>query len=200
MSDFSCDFYITGVGGQGIGLLSETLLRGYDHAGLPVLGVDTHGLAQRGGVVVSHVRVGKQVFSPLIEPGKADIVIALERTEALRGMNIFLKRGGTLIYYDASWQPLPVRLQNTANVSEKTIRETAIKKEVRVVPACYPDLPNIRMQNTALLSEALLQQALPHLELSHLKAALEDLLSGNVLEENLRLLENKNRYVSEKSS
>ncbi|MCU0237509.1 MAG: 2-oxoacid:acceptor oxidoreductase family protein, partial [Acidobacteria bacterium] len=47
------DIFVIGVGGQGIGLLSETLVRAADHAGMPVKGVDTHGLAQRGGIVAS---------------------------------------------------------------------------------------------------------------------------------------------------
>ena len=59
----SFNIYITGVGGQGIGLLSETLLRSADHAGLNVKAVDTHGLAQRGGIVISHLRFGENVFS-----------------------------------------------------------------------------------------------------------------------------------------
>ncbi|MBW2538534.1 MAG: 2-oxoacid:acceptor oxidoreductase family protein, partial [Deltaproteobacteria bacterium] len=52
----SFNVYMTGVGGQGIGLLSEILLRAADHAGHTVKGVDTHGLAQRGGIVVSSLR------------------------------------------------------------------------------------------------------------------------------------------------
>ena len=53
--------YMTGVGGQGIGLLSEILLRAADHAGHTVKGVDTHGLAQRGGIVVSSLRFGETI-------------------------------------------------------------------------------------------------------------------------------------------
>ena len=58
--------YLTGVGGQGIGMLSEIILRAADKAGYPVKAVDTHGLAQRGGVVVSQVRIGDNVHTPLI--------------------------------------------------------------------------------------------------------------------------------------
>jgi hypothetical protein len=63
------NIHLCGVGGQGIGLLSEAVLRAYDHAGYPLRAVDTHGLAQRGGIVRSHIRVGEGVFSPLNEPG-----------------------------------------------------------------------------------------------------------------------------------
>ena len=75
MKDFN--IYLTGVGGQGIGLISEIILRAADHAGHAVKSVDTHGLAQRGGIVVSQIRMGDGVFSPLISEGTADIAIAL---------------------------------------------------------------------------------------------------------------------------
>ncbi|HSA34529.1 MAG TPA: 2-oxoacid:acceptor oxidoreductase family protein, partial [bacterium] len=92
------NIYITGVGGQGIGMLAEALIRAADHAGLAVKGVDTHGLAQRGGIVVSHLRIGDEVYSPLIPEGDADIAVALERHEALRALNGFVKDGGTLVW------------------------------------------------------------------------------------------------------
>ena len=70
--------YLTGVGGQGIGLISEAVLRAADHAGHRVKSVDTHGLAQRGGIVVSQIRMGDSVYSPLIPEGQADLAISLE--------------------------------------------------------------------------------------------------------------------------
>ena len=57
------NIYLTGVGGQGIGLISEIIMRAADHGGHPVKSVDTHGLAQRGGIVVSQIRIGETVFS-----------------------------------------------------------------------------------------------------------------------------------------
>ena len=80
------DIYMSGVGGQGIGLLSEVVIRAADHAGLPVCGVDTHGLAQRGGMVESFVRIGGEVTTPLVRRGAASLVMALERTEAMRAL------------------------------------------------------------------------------------------------------------------
>jgi len=70
--------YMIGVGGQGIGLLSEILIRSADYAGLNAKGVDTHGLAQRGGTVQSHLRIGDKVHASLIRKGTADLVISLE--------------------------------------------------------------------------------------------------------------------------
>ncbi len=70
---------------------------------------------------MSHLRLGEYVYSPLISTGCADIVISLERHEALRGMNSFLKDGGVLLYYDAVWQPLEVRLNLAKNISNQDI-------------------------------------------------------------------------------
>ena len=182
------NIYITGVGGQGIGLLSEVVLRAYDYAGFGVSGVDTHGLAQRGGIVRSHIRVGEGVFNPLIEPESADVVLALERTEALRALYEFCRPGGTLVYYNADWQPLSVRLKQAKNATEKNIMDTAVQKNVRVIQAFNAALSNTRMQNMVLLSKALEQKTLPGVEVSHAVSALEDLLSGKLLEDNLAQL------------
>ncbi|HSO18190.1 MAG TPA: 2-oxoacid:acceptor oxidoreductase family protein, partial [Desulfosarcina sp.] len=103
------DIHLAGVGGQGIGLISEIILRAADHAGHPVKSVDTHGLAQRGGIVVSQIRIGEPAFSPLIAPGRAHLAICLERHEALRAAGTALREGGSLVYYDTVWQPLSVR-------------------------------------------------------------------------------------------
>ena len=181
------NIHLCGVGGQGIGLLSETILRAYDHAGLEVRAVDTHGLAQRGGIVRSNLRVGKQVFSPLIEKGRADIVMALERTEALRGAMDYARSGGLVIYYDAYWQALPVRLGEHRDVESQDIEQYAHTKQLQVVRVYRDDLPDIRMQNMALLAEAVAQRLLPYLKTSHVKAALKYLLPMKVLQANQAL-------------
>ena len=117
------NIYLTGVGGQGIGLISEIILRAADHGGHPVKSVDTHGLAQRGGIVASQIRMGDKVFSPLIPAGQADLVVSLERHEALRAAGTVLKANGCLIYYNTVWQPLSVRLSEAAVVTEKDIQD-----------------------------------------------------------------------------
>ncbi|GAG76749.1 unnamed protein product, partial [marine sediment metagenome] len=103
------NIYLTGVGGQGIGLLSDVLALACVRAGYRVRGCDTHGLAQRGGTVVSHLRIGDSLFGPRVPPGQADLVVGLERLEALRAARAMLKSGGRLLYYDAVYQPIHVR-------------------------------------------------------------------------------------------
>jgi len=182
------NIYMTGVGGQGIGLLSEVLLRAIDHSGETVRGVDTHGLAQRGGVVVSQIRTGTEAFSPLIAPGEADLVLALERHEALRGTNAFLADGGALAYYDAVWQPYEVRCGTSPEVTVKEIEELCTRRSIKLVRVYLKDLPDPRMQNTALLGEAVRGNLIPGLTREHLAAAFGDILKGAVLERNLSLL------------
>ncbi len=183
------NIHLCGVGGQGIGLLSETILRAYDHAGLEVRAVDTHGLAQRGGIVRSNLRVGRGVYSPLIEKGRADIVMALERTEALRGAMDYARPGGLVIYYDAYWQALPVRLGEHRDVETEDLESYARTKDLQVVRVFRDDLPDIRMQNMALLAAALSQKLLPYLKQEHVKAALDDLLPKKILQANQALFD-----------
>ena len=181
------DIFVIGVGGQGIGLLSETLIRAADHAGKTVRGVDTHGLAQRGGMVASHVRIGAGAHSPLVMAGQAEMVVALERHEALRGMNLYLQDGGTLVYYDAVWQPLDVRLKKQAAVSVAAISAECRERDVREVRVFQTGLADPRMQNVAVLAEICRLDLVPGLEAGHVEAALTDLLAGPILEKNLAL-------------
>jgi indolepyruvate ferredoxin oxidoreductase beta subunit len=178
------NIHLCGVGGQGIGLLSEAVLRAYDHAEYPVRAVDTHGLAQRGGIVRSHIRVGDGVYSPLNEPGRADIVLALERTEALRGARDYLRPGGLLIYYDAYWQALSIRLGEAEDVKSEDIESLAQQRDLRVERVYRDELSDTRMQNMVLLSHAVSGGHLPGLSTQHVLAALKDLLSEKLYEKN----------------
>lgn len=183
------NIYIIGVGGQGIGLLSEVLLRAADYAGFRAKGVDTHGLAQRGGIVTSHLRIGDQVHSPLIRAGQADIIVALERHEALRAMNTFLKDGGTLIYYNTVWQPLEVRLNQAQEVSEATISAECQRRSIREIKVFQENLEDARMQNMVILAHINKYQLIPGVFTNHYMQALDDLLAGTVLEKNKQLFE-----------
>lgn len=85
-----------GVGGQGIILASRLVARCASNAGCMVKGSELHGMAQRGGSVISHVRFGDEVFSPLIPVGKADFLVAMEELEGLR-YTYFLKPKSRII-------------------------------------------------------------------------------------------------------
>ncbi|MCR4739371.1 MAG: indolepyruvate oxidoreductase subunit beta [Lachnospiraceae bacterium] len=98
---------IVGVGGQGT-LLTSRILGGIMlDAGFDVKLSEVHGMAQRGGSVVTFVRYGKKVAEPIVEEGQADVLIAFERLEALRYAH-FLKKDGVLIVNDQRIDPMPV--------------------------------------------------------------------------------------------
>jgi len=185
----SFNIYLTGVGGQGIGLLSEILLRSADHAGLKVKAVDTHGLAQRGGIVISHLRFGEKVFSPLIFRNQADLAIALERHEALRGLNAALKDNGTLIYYDTSWQPLEVRINAADPVTKEMIHRICLKRNIRDLTVFKAGLKDVRMQNMIVLANIEKNKLIPGIKKAHYYEAMEDLMQGTLLKTNLKLFE-----------
>ena len=98
---------IVGVGGQGT-LLTSRILGGLAIAGgYDVKLSEVHGMAQRGGSVVTFVRYGDKVAEPIVEQGQADVIIAFERLEALRYAH-FLKKDGALIINDWRIDPMPV--------------------------------------------------------------------------------------------
>jgi indolepyruvate ferredoxin oxidoreductase beta subunit len=98
---------IVGVGGQGTVLASKVIGTAALNHGLDVKQSEVHGMAQRGGSVVTFVRFGEKVFSPLVEKGQADVILAFEKLEALRWSG-YLKEGGTMIVNDQEIAPLPV--------------------------------------------------------------------------------------------
>jgi len=183
------NIYLTGVGGQGIGLVSEVILRAADHAGHAVKSVDTHGLAQRGGIVVSQIRLGRGAHAPLISAGQADLALSLERHEALRAAATALKTGGCLVYYATAWQPLSVRLNEAPEVTESDIQALCRRRGIRRIVAFQPDLADIRMQNMVLLAEVQRHRLIPGIAMAHYRLALADLMDGRMLAENQALFE-----------
>ena len=115
----SCDILIVGVGGQGTILASNILGEACLIEGRTVRGAETHGMAQRGGSVESHIRIDGR-FGPLISPGTADILIAFDMLEALRYRH-FLKPGGTLIINTGIVVPTSAFQQDLAVPSREDI-------------------------------------------------------------------------------
>ena len=98
---------LAGVGGQGVLLGSEVLAEVASLAGFEVKKSEVHGMAQRGGSVVSHLRFGAEVFSPLISRGAADYLVSFERLETLRYLE-FLHAGSVVLVNNQQIVPLPV--------------------------------------------------------------------------------------------
>lgn len=98
---------LVGVGGQGTILASKILTDVAMRQGYDVKMTEIHGMAQRGGSVVTQVRMGEKVHSPLIEPGQADYIVAFEQLEALRWIH-FLNDTGTVIVNTQRINPMTV--------------------------------------------------------------------------------------------
>lgn len=106
MRSSECDIVIVGVGGQGVILISDVIGRAAVKAGKPVRGAETHGMAQRGGSVVNHTRIGCSL-SPMVASGSADVLLALEPAEALR-FGHFLSPEGTALVNTMPVLPITV--------------------------------------------------------------------------------------------
>ncbi len=98
---------IVGVGGQGTLLASRVLGSVLLAQGLEVKVSEIHGMSQRGGSVVTYVKFGEKVYSPVIDRGEADYILAFERLEAARWLP-WLKKGGCLLVNDQRINPMPV--------------------------------------------------------------------------------------------
>ena len=98
---------IVGVGGQGSLLASKLLGRLLLNEGYDVKVSEVHGMSQRGGSVVTYVRYGEKVYSPIIDKGEADFIVSFEKLEAAR-YAAFLKKGGKIIVNSQEVDPMPV--------------------------------------------------------------------------------------------
>ena len=105
------DILVCGVGGQGTVLASKLIASAYMAKGETVHSAETIGMAQRGGSVTSHVRIG-EAYSPLIAQGGADIILAFEPAEAVRNL-AYLKKGGIVITNNVPVKPATDSLMNS---------------------------------------------------------------------------------------
>lgn len=112
---------IVGVGGQGTLLASRLLGNAIMQQNYDVKVSEVHGMSQRGGSVVTYVRYGSKVYSPVINEGEADVIISFEKLEAARWLK-FLKKGGKLITSTQELDPMPVIIgaaEYPTNIIEK---------------------------------------------------------------------------------
>ena len=145
---------IVGVGGQGT-LLTSRILGGITvENGYDVKLSEVHGMAQRGGSVVTYVRYGEKVTEPIVEEGQADVLIAFERLEALRYAH-FLKKDGVMIVNDLRMDPMPVSI-GAAQYPENIIEN--LKKKHQVISldaqALAKEIGNARVFNTIIIGVA----------------------------------------------
>lgn len=145
---------IVGVGGQGTLLTSRVLGGLAIHAGYDVKLSEVHGMAQRGGSVVTYVRYGETVAEPIVEEGQADVLIAFERLEALRYIH-FLKEDGVLIVNDQRIDPITV-VTGAAEYPEGILEGLRKEHKVYAVDAMKEakDMGNSKVFNIIVLGVA----------------------------------------------
>lgn len=152
--DLRLNYLLVGVGGQGTILASDILAEVGMNLGYQVKKAEIHGMSQRGGSVVSHVRWGIQVFSPIIEEGKADILIAFEKLEACRSI-MQLRRGGTALVNGYTILPITVTNGQAIYPTDEQIRESLIQVTNHIFwingIEIAERLGNIRVANIVLL-------------------------------------------------
>ncbi|MGI5921393.1 MAG: indolepyruvate oxidoreductase subunit beta [Syntrophomonadaceae bacterium] len=152
MQNQTMNILIVGVGGQGTLLTSRIIADVAVQMGYDVKVSEIHGMAQRGGSVVSQVRYGDKVYSPIIKKGDADIILAFEKIEAARWLD-YLKDDGMVIINNERVDPLPVMTGKakypediTARI-EKLVDRTIVVNATDIAQKCG----NIRVANVVLV-------------------------------------------------
>ena len=178
---------LAGVGGQGIVLASKILAKCAFTAGFMVKESELHGMAQRGGSVISHVRFGEEVYSPLIPRGKADFMVALEELEGLR-YTYFLKSSAQVILNSKQVAPSIITPENSRypeNIKQKmeargfrvdTVKALEIAKE----------LGNLKVENIILVGA--LSRYLPF-TMADWQKTIEESVPAKTIEINIKAFE-----------
>ena len=190
------DIIIVGVGGQGILTCSMILAKAAMNANLNVITSEIHGMAQRGGSVEVHVRIG-DVLSPLIPIGDADIMIALEPVEALRYAK-YLNEDSLVILNTRPVIPVTVTLGNANYPSINEIVEKLNEITTKVVPvdasAIAEKLGSIQSTNIVILGILAKLAELPF-DYKHLEQAIREILPPTIHDINLRAFKEGLNYI-----
>lgn len=174
------DIVFSGVGGQGVVVISDIFCEAALIDGFDVAKAEIHGMAQRGGAIVAHVRIGDKVQAPLIERGKADIVLGFEVLETARAMPM-LKPKGTVVV-NTKYMPPNAAFACSAKPLNQEQLLGIIRAKARTVHeidgiGIANKLGNMLVVNTVLLGAL---SALPENPVK--KAALEKAIAGRLKE------------------
>ena len=174
---------LVGVGGQGSLLTSDVLALAAMHAGLDVKKSEIHGMSQRGGSVISQVRFGTQVFSPIVPDGQSDVLVSFERTEALRWAHL-AKPDAKILVNDMDRIPITVSsgLQPPVQDMDKRLAAYPGLRLIDANPLAI-QAGNLRAANIVLLGA--LSAFVPFGE-EHWQSALRERIPAKLLEVNLR--------------
>jgi indolepyruvate ferredoxin oxidoreductase beta subunit len=184
---------IVGVGGQGTLLTSRILAQVAVKMGYDVKVSEVHGMAQRGGSVVSQVRYGEKVYSPIIKKGDADILLAFEKVEAARWLD-YLKPEGMVIINNERVDPLPVMSGKVKYPDDIDQRIAQLVERTLVIDASdiAIECGNVRAANVVLVGVLAAATALPE---EQVKEAIREMVPPKALDINLKAFqEGQSRY------
>lgn len=178
---------IVGVGGQGTLLASRVLGTVAMKKNYDVKVSEVHGMSQRGGSVVTYVKLGEKVYSPLIEKGEADILLAFEQLEAFRWSE-YLKEDGKMLVNEQKINPMPVIIgkakypENILDTIKENYKNTICIDALKMAKECG----NIKAVNVVLLG--LMAKSMPFPKDVWLEA-IEETVPKKLLEVNLKAFE-----------
>ena len=200
------DFYnliITGVGGQGNVLCSQLIGQAFVHKGYFTTIGETYGASQRGGSVMSHIRISsKKQLGPLIPKGRADVVVALEPVEALRVLTQYGNPQTAVIVNTRPIYPVDVICGNEAYPEFPEIEKSlaTLSRQVYYIPATdrAMEMGSPILGNMIMIGALLTVNFLP-LSAEEFRGVLSRNFSGQRLETNLRALEQGERMIPKES-
>lgn len=180
----SKNIILCGVGGQGTILASRLIASAAMKKGLPIKTAETIGMAQRGGSVFSHLRMGEGANSPMIARGEADLIIGFEPGETVR-MLPFLKQDGAVVVSRRPVMPISALLGKSAYDGEEMLRY--LRENVRRLTEVDADLAAKELGSAKVLNVVLLGAALQSGELGLEELDLEEAVKERVPEKFLEL-------------
>lgn len=190
---------LCGVGGQGTVLASRIIADAAMKKGLSARTAETIGMAQRGGSVVSHVRIGEKVTSPMIPPGKADVIIGFEPGEAAANLR-YLRKGGIMIVCDKEVKPVTASLGKSRysgaeciEYIRECVKNSYIINADEICTACgSPKVLNVALVGALAVSGAM------GLDMEDIKEVLAERLKPRMVETNMKALVMGAAVVQEK--
>lgn len=181
---------LCGVGGQGIVLASKLIAQAAMENSLPVMSAETIGMAQKGGSVFSHVRIGSNLSTPMIPKGGADVIIGFEPAEAVR-MLPYLKKDGTVIVNSCPTKPVTAMLSASSYTGKEMLAYLKKNVERLTIVDCEraaSEIGSLKVVNMILLGAAAATGELP-ISMADIKTCLAKRLKPQLLEMNYKALE-----------
>ncbi len=181
---------LCGVGGQGVVLASKLIAHAAMNKGLMVRTSETIGMAQRGGSVVSHVRMGTEVFSPMVPKQSADVILAFEPAEAVRCLP-YLRENGVVVVNKKAVKPVTATLtQNPYDGSDMLTYLQENVKNLYIVDgdAICEEAGSSKVLNVVLLGVAMGSKVL-NIAMDEMKEELKNMVKPQFVDVNLKALE-----------